>query len=130
MLGRLQMTTDEALQTYNLLARAIFSKDNKKFPGQDGLFKATTLEKMVQEIVSKRNLGELMLDSSHQLRKGQAFVGAVPANNIEYPRLFRTYSVRENASANCKSWEAARATTAAPRIFKGIDIGEEGKPKE
>lgn len=49
MLGRLQMTTDKALRTYNSLARAIFSKDNRKSKGQEGLFKATTLEKKVQE---------------------------------------------------------------------------------
>jgi patatin-like phospholipase/acyl hydrolase len=49
---------------------------------------------------------------------------------MEYPRRFRTYPVRENASANCKIWEAARATTAAPTFFKRIAIGEEGQAKE
>jgi len=130
MLGRLRMTTDEALRTYNSLAHAIFSKDNKKWKGKDGLFKATTLEKKVQEIVLEKKLGELILDPSHQSRKGKTFVCAVPANNMAYPRRFRTYSVRANASANCKIWEAARATTAAPVFFKRIDIGEEGQAKE
>ena len=130
MLGRLQMTTDEALRTYNSLARAIFSKDNRKWLVQDGLFKATTFEDKVQEIVSKKGLGELMLDPSNESSKGKAFVCAVPANNMAYPRRFRTYSVRTLASANCKIWEAARATTAAPTFFKRIAIGEEGQAKE
>lgn len=130
MLGRLQMTTDEALRTYNSLAGAIFSRNNKKWLGQDGGFKATTLEKTVQEVVSKRGLGELMLDPSHQPRKGKAFVCAVPANSMAYPRRFRTYPVRTLASANCRIWEAARATTAAPTFFKRIAIGEEGQAKE
>jgi predicted acylesterase/phospholipase RssA len=130
MLGRLQMTTDEALRTYNSLARAIFSKNNKKWLGQDGAFKAATLEKKVQEVVSKRGLGELMLDPSYQSRKGRAFVCAVPANSMAYPRRFRTYPVRALASTNCKIWEAARATTAAPTFFKRIAIGEEGQAKE
>ena len=130
MLGRLRMTTDEALRTYNALAHAIFSKDNKKWLGQDGAFKATTLENKVQEVVSKKGLGELMLDPSNQSSKGKAFVCAVPANSMAYPRRFRTYPVRTLASANCRIWEAARATTAAPTFFKRIAIGEEGQAKE
>ena len=119
------MTADDALQIYHSMAQAIFSKDNKKFKGQDGLFKATTLKEKVQEVVSKEKLGELMFDSSRHPRKAKAFVCAVPANNMEYPRRFRTYEVRDNPSANCKIWEAARATTAAPTFFKRIDIGQE-----
>jgi patatin-like phospholipase/acyl hydrolase len=126
MLGRLQMTTDEALRTYNSLASAIFSKDNRKWSVQDGEFKATTIEKKVQEVVSKKSMGDLMLAPTNQLIKGKAFVCAMPANNMAYPRRFRTYQVRENASVNCKIWEAARATTAAPTFFKRIAIGEEG----
>ena len=124
------MTTDEALRTYNILARAIFSKDNKKWPGQDGLFKATTLENKVQEVVKKKGRGEFMLDPSNQSSKGKAFVCAVPANNMAYPRRFRTYPVRTLASPNCRIWEAARATTAATTFFKRIAIGEEGQAKE
>lgn len=124
------MTTDEALRTYNSLARAIFSKDNKKWVGQDGLFKATTLENKVQEVVKKKGRGEFMLDPSNQSSKGKAFVCAVPANNMAYPRRFRTYPVRTLASANCRIWEAARATSAAPTFFKRIAIGEEGQAKE
>lgn len=49
---------------------------------------------------------------------------------MDYPRMFRTYSCREEPAATCKIWEAARATTAAPSIFKGIWIAEPGHPKE
>ena len=38
------------------------------------------------------------------------------------PVLFRTYESREPHS-NCKIWEAARATSAAPTFFKHIEIG-------
>jgi predicted acylesterase/phospholipase RssA len=71
-----------------------------------------------------------MLDPSNQSSKGKAFVCAVPANNMAHPRRFRTYPVRTLASANCRIWEAARATTAAPTFFKRIAIGEEGQAKE
>ena len=38
MLDRLRMRTDDALETYNTLAQAIFSMGNKKWKGQDGTF--------------------------------------------------------------------------------------------
>jgi len=52
----------------------------------------------------------------------------MPAANMTaaIPRLFRTYRVSKNQSFNCTIWEAARATTAAPTFFKGIDIGAPG----
>lgn len=124
------MRTDEALRTYNSLSRVIFSRTNKKWMGQDGAFKATLLKKKVQEIVLEKGLGELMLDPSNDSRKGKSFVCAVPANSMAHIRRFRTYHVRTLASANCRIWEAARATTAAPTFFKRIAIGEEGQAKE
>src|SRR3954454_3673424 len=58
------------------------------------------------------------------------FVCAMPANSIKYARRFRTFIVRNYATPNCKIWEAARATTAAPTFFKSIAIGEPGQIKE
>lgn len=130
MLGRLKMTTEEALRTYNSLASAIFSEDNKKKKWQDGAFKATTLEDKVKELVSEKDLGEFMLPTSDESGMGKAFVCAMPAKNLAHPRRFRTYEVRALASANCRIWEAARATTAAPTFFERIAIGEEGHAKE
>ena len=131
MLGRLRMSTDEALQAYNSLARDIFSKKNRKWTGQDGAFKSSTLQEKVNELVLKKGLGEFMLDPLDEpKKKGKAFVCAMPADNVTYTRRFRTYQVRALASANCKIWEAARATTAAPTFFKRIAIGEEGHGKE
>ena len=40
--------------------------------------------------------------------------------------LFRTYQSRETQS-DCKIWEAARATSAAPTFFKRIEIGRTRK---
>lgn len=130
MLGRLRMRTDEALETYNSLARAIFSKENKKWRGQDGMFKASTLEERVKKLVSDKRQGERMLDLTTSTAKGKAFVCAMPANNLEYPRRFRTYPVRALGSANCEIWEAARATSAAPTFFKRIAISDGSGGKE
>ena len=130
MLGRLQMTTEEALKEYNSIASAIFSKKNKKEPYKEGAFKASTLERKVKEVVTERHLGDRMLRDMNDNRTGNAFVCAIPAENMAHPRHFRTYQVRENASFNCMIWEAARATTAAPTFFKRIKIGEDGRAQE
>ena len=130
MLGRLQMTTDEALKAYNAIARAIFSTKNRKLPHKDGAFKATTLELKAKEVVAERRLGDRMLDNGSDGARGKSFVCAIPADNMAYPRHFRSYRVRENANADCMIWEAARATTAAPTFFKRIGIGEEGRARE
>lgn len=124
------MTTQDALRTYNKLAGSIFCKDNKKPPFKDGTFKATTLEKEVQRLVATKELGESMLRESDDAGLAKTFVCAVPAANMAHPRLFRSYPVRENAGTNCKIWEAARATTAAPTFFKRITIADDGGAQE
>jgi hypothetical protein len=60
-------------------------------------------------------------------------VCATQANNIAAvagPRKFRTYEMHRNRTFNCKIWEAARATTAAPTFFSRIEIGPEGAKQE
>lgn len=58
-----------------------------------------------------------------------SFVCAAPADNLACPTLFRTYRIPD-ASFDCKIWEAARATCAAPTLFKRIRIGAEGTEQE
>ena len=130
MLGRLRMTTEEALEAYHTISSAIFSKRNQKPFYKDGAFKATTLETKIKEMVAKRMLGDRMAEDSDNVALGKAFVCAMPAANMAHPRRFRTYPVRENASYNCLIWEAARATTAAPTFFKPIAIGDKHRAKE
>ncbi|KAF4546132.1 putative kinesin, partial [Lasiodiplodia theobromae] len=130
LLGRFRMSTEEALRIYNEIAGSIFCKGNKKPSFKDGTFKATTLKNAVRELVTRTNVGSSMLHPSESGEMGKAFVCAMPARNMEHPRLFRTYRVRENASVNCEIWEAARATTAAPTFFKRVTIGELGQVKE
>jgi predicted acylesterase/phospholipase RssA len=51
-----------------------------------------------------------------------SFVCAVAAHNIGSPTLFRSYHVP--GGINCSIWQAARATSAVPTVFKRIKIGE------
>lgn len=56
----------------------------------------------------------------------KSLVCAVAAGSWNSPRRFRTYRARKNPTVNCKIWEAARATTASPLLFKGIEIAGVG----
>jgi predicted acylesterase/phospholipase RssA len=47
--------------------------------------------------------------------------------NANIPVLLRTYQSRHELPLDCKIWEAARATSAAPTFFKRIEIGR-GQP--
>ncbi|KAK0477670.1 putative calcium-independent phospholipase A2-gamma, partial [Armillaria novae-zelandiae] len=66
MLGRLKMSTEDALHNYKKLASAVFSPGNRKLFYKDGKFKANTLEVEIKEIVKNSHVGytgdELLLD--------------------------------------------------------------------
>ncbi|KAF8967329.1 hypothetical protein BDZ97DRAFT_2073670 [Flammula alnicola] len=134
MLGRLQMTTEQAMEKYNLIAEKIFSNKNRKLKAQDGTFKSTTLKEEIQKVVAGTFEGytgeELMFDHSVANEMGKAFVCAVSADNMRFITRFRTYRVDKNQSSNCKIWEAARATTAAATFFKRIELAGVGGVKK
>ena len=76
MLGRLRMTTKEALEQYSNIAGRIFSAENKKLLVQDGTFKATTLEREMKRVIASK-VGEgdgddSMLDSTNESGKGRS----------------------------------------------------------
>jgi predicted acylesterase/phospholipase RssA len=48
------------------------------------------------------------------------------AANMSHPVLFRTYDTTNHPVMDCKIWQAARATSAAPTFFKQIQIGPPG----
>lgn len=57
LLGRLRLSVPEAIDTYRVLAKQVFS--DKKAPGKDGAFKASNLEKAIKETI------ELKLGKGH-----------------------------------------------------------------
>ncbi|RDB16830.1 Kinesin light chain [Hypsizygus marmoreus] len=125
MLGRLQMPIGDAIQTYVQFTHQVFVS-HKWFGGKEGMFKATQFEKSFQAIVKSAlgDPGALMRDRGESGCK--SFVSSLPAANMSLPVLFRTYEVSANQSDNCTIWEAARATSVVPQLFKPISIGVEG----
>ncbi|KAF8532807.1 acyl transferase/acyl hydrolase/lysophospholipase, partial [Trichophaea hybrida] len=122
MLGRLRMSTEDALNEYTELAEYVFGE--RKLPFQDGLFKAARLEEAIKRIVAKYGGDDDTEDMLDQRKDSicRSFVCAVAAKNIGSPTLFRSYRV-PRADINCRIWQAARATSAAPTFFKRIKIG-------
>jgi hypothetical protein len=76
MLGRLRMSTKEALEQYRVIAGQIFSAKNRKWVVGDGAFKATTLEQEIKRLVAARTGGtngtERMLGIPNQSEMGAA----------------------------------------------------------
>ncbi|KAK3986887.1 hypothetical protein QBC44DRAFT_401512 [Cladorrhinum sp. PSN332] len=122
MLGRLRMSTEEAMQEYDECAEQIFCKENRKKWNWSQKFRATALQKVIERIVKKRGCGEFMRDPANP-EKGKAFVCVMPEGKIGKPRLVRTFSGGDDWDREIKIWEAARATTAASTFFKPQELG-------
>lgn len=119
MLGRLRMNTEEVIQEYEQLAERVFHKRNRRW---DFSFGERALEECIKETVLARNCGNQLLDLENKVDKGMSFVVAMHrGGNENMPALFRSY-VSHGERKDCEIWEAARATTAAPMIFKSASV--------
>lgn len=67
LLGRLQLSTEQAITEYGNLASLVFKEKKSGWLGNDGQYKATKLETVVKELVQKysatNNPDESMLDA-------------------------------------------------------------------
>ncbi|KAF7761692.1 hypothetical protein Agabi119p4_9684 [Agaricus bisporus var. burnettii] len=125
MLGRLRMDVDMAIKSYDDLAKQVFSAMKPWGHWGDGKFKATALEAAMKSIVKiVTGDSESPLLEGDQAGVCRTFVCTKNAYNMDIPVLFRTYQSSETHS-NCKIWEAARATSAAPTFFKRVIIGRD-----
>jgi predicted acylesterase/phospholipase RssA len=57
-----------------------------------------------------------------------SFVSAMNEMNMNagLPELFRSYDTDAEPASDCMAWEAARATSATPGLFKPAEIGRDG----
>ncbi|KAK0469021.1 acyl transferase/acyl hydrolase/lysophospholipase [Desarmillaria tabescens] len=131
MLGRLKMSTRQALRRYNQIASRVFSCTNQRHL-KDGRFEASALETEMKSIVKGRKEDykedELLIDpESGNESMGNAFACALMGVAMKYPQRLRTYRMPNGGPvSNCTIWEAVRATTAAPALFNPIDITGDG----
>ncbi|KAK4151189.1 hypothetical protein C8A00DRAFT_45555 [Chaetomidium leptoderma] len=124
MLGRLRMSTEEALREYDQCAMKIFSSQNRKWTTATEKFRATALKEVVKELVRRRDMGDEMKDDTLEHdSKGQCFVCVMPAKEVGALRRLRSYdSELDTFAPGIKIWEAARATTAASYYFKPMPL--------
>ncbi|KUI57201.1 Patatin-like protein 2 [Cytospora mali] len=122
MLGRLQMSTEEALKAYDSFASEIFSKRRKSLVEK---YKAKALEETVKNLVRDQGKGFSMRDARSADAKGRAFVCTMPEQRHKEIVRLRTYDVKGDKYPNCLIFEAARATTAATTYFKPMLIKDE-----
>ncbi|KAJ7602720.1 FabD/lysophospholipase-like protein [Mycena rosella] len=116
MLGRLRMSIADVLSVYEKL------RPQSKWGGGE-VFKASKFEKVLQEIFRE----EMMKDDHADACK--TFVCARNEMNLNagIPELFRSYNTPEEPASGCMIWEAARATTATPDLFKPVEINLGGR---
>ncbi|KAF8593831.1 FabD/lysophospholipase-like protein [Ceratobasidium sp. AG-I] len=81
-------------------------------------------QRMQDEENEKKGEGVMMLDGREDAC--MTFVCTMTTAVLSGPSHLRTYAAYANATSNCKIWEAARATSAAPYFFKPIVIKELG----
>ncbi|KAJ7077531.1 FabD/lysophospholipase-like protein [Mycena belliarum] len=132
MLGRLQMSIEEAIDAYDSLAQFVFSETKPTW--KDGRYKASRLEAAIKKIVEEKsesqNADEPMKDSRTGDAICKTFVCAHSAVTMRanIAHLFRTYDSPNEPAATCAIWQAARATSAAPTFFKRIELGKPPQP--
>ncbi|KAJ7448140.1 hypothetical protein FB451DRAFT_1375435 [Mycena latifolia] len=119
MLGRLRMSIAASISAYEKLRP-------KPKSGSAEQFKASQLEATLRQIFREEKMRDV---SPHACK---TFVCAMHESNLNagIPQLFCSYDTPQEPAVDCKIWEAARATSATPGLFKPIEIGRGGvRPK-
>ncbi|QRV95549.1 kinesin light chain [Ceratobasidium sp. AG-Ba] len=123
--GRLGMTTEQAIECFARLSDEVFS--NEKIFGTPA-FRASKMEKALKDIMQRRtkNKDEPMMEGGPSTNKCKLMVFAMPKHNMNagIPIIFRSYQSNSNTGPNCTIWQALRAATAHPEMFKPMDITE------
>ncbi|KAJ7690542.1 acyl transferase/acyl hydrolase/lysophospholipase [Mycena rosella] len=116
MLGRLRMSIADILSVYEKL------RPQSKWGGGE-LFKASKFEDVLRDIFREEMMEDVCADPC------KTFVCARNEMNLNagIPELFRSYNTPEEAASGCMIWEAARATTATPDLFKPVEIDLGGR---
>lgn len=132
LLGRLRLTVKQAIDTYLDMSEKIFSIDRSHHVpfleqlrlSKDGKarFDEQNLVAAIKTILKRHGFEEdaqMFEPHNDEKQSCRAAVVAVIADRVNAPpSTFTTYDRR----TNCKVWEAARATSAAPTFFESITI--------
>ncbi|KAJ7101116.1 acyl transferase/acyl hydrolase/lysophospholipase [Mycena epipterygia] len=111
MLGRLRMSTAAAISAYQTLCPQPKMGSTEKF-------QTSKFEEALKKIFKQEKMNDLNADVC------KTFVCTMSASNLNagIPHLFRSYNTLEEPASNCMIWQAARATSATPGLFKPMEI--------
>ncbi|QRV77421.1 patatin-like phospholipase protein [Ceratobasidium sp. AG-Ba] len=122
MVGRLGMTTNQAIEQYTKLA-AVFSE--RKWMSAT-VYKTTTLQEVLKGIVKAATGDEntMMIDGQHEGAMCKTMVFAMSSENMNasIPCTFRSYQSPVNQMPNCAIWQVLSATMSHPGMFKPVEI--------
>ncbi|KAJ7447397.1 hypothetical protein FB451DRAFT_778546 [Mycena latifolia] len=112
MLGRWRMSIADAISAFGKL------KPQAKRGGGEA-FRASKFEEVLKDIFDTKKMHGP--DPNHC----KTFVCAMNKMNMNavIPELFRSYNTSDEPANDCMIWEAARATSATPGLFKPMEIG-------
>ncbi|KAI8964916.1 hypothetical protein F5Y11DRAFT_363187 [Daldinia sp. FL1419] len=134
MLGRLEMSIEEAIEQYEVVGRKVFGK--RPFFGKfaSAIFGAPfydirILQECVKDLLDTRNIPRdenfIVLDSTISCRV-KVCVTSRFTSNVDALRNYR--SVHPTiTNYDCTIWEAASATAAAPVFFKHVKLRNGGE---
>ncbi|ETS74615.1 hypothetical protein PFICI_13099 [Pestalotiopsis fici W106-1] len=134
MLGRLKMKISVAIEAFQEISAAAFPTDRKKWKPLKifiggAVYDAKAFETQIKKVVTRNQPNEdLELIERSPNPKCRVFVCST-TNYTTSPRLIRSYASDDDHHfpyAPIKVWEAARATSAAPSLFKPMTIKRPG----
>ncbi|KAG8766152.1 hypothetical protein FRC12_007058 [Ceratobasidium sp. 428] len=129
LVGRLGMTTGQAVATFARLSSEVFS-DGKVI--ETPTFEASKLEKTLKDIVRERTRdeNESMLSQDTNPKKCKVMVFTMSKHNMNAgtPTIIRSYPTSVNPGPECTIWQALRAATAHPDMFEAMEIVDRGIP--
>ncbi|KAG8713279.1 hypothetical protein FRC11_012735 [Ceratobasidium sp. 423] len=119
------MSIDDTILAYNSIVSSVFS-DKKLLSNGHAAYSATKMEEELKKIIQMAtgNADERMLEDDPGETRCMVVIYAVFAHNVNasLPCAFRTYPSSAHTMPNCRIWEALRASTAHPRLFKSMEI--------
>ncbi|KAI0883864.1 uncharacterized protein GGS22DRAFT_26878 [Annulohypoxylon maeteangense] len=144
MLGRLGMTVDECIRSYDKVAQAAFTPKRNRLRKISGksTFSAQALEGVTKQVVREFCTDELCVKrrsdghssaetcshSNLELRHTsctKTAVLAITKDNVDAPpTIISTYDTSAPLKG-CTIWEVVRATSAATTFFKSIQLGRD-----
>jgi len=120
LLGRLRMSVDEAIEAYKEIASAAFRSHSSYIPWRPD-FDAAALEMKLNDIVTRRGLGDRMLDADnpwHRWAETVVFARVKTDLGVQ-PKTFRSYCIEGECHQDKEDTiiETVRDTTAQWPFF-------------